>query len=180
GSDGEALVSQALAGEIGAAADGTILVRVEKPSAIPIESLHGRKDDSGRTLRLTVRAVLDRAQMGEFSMRPQQGDVLAVFVPLSRLQQDLAKVRHVNAMLAGGSTDAAQLTSLLKAHATLEDYDLRVRALEAQSELAVDSDTGFIDQSRADAIIHASAESDTIAHPVFSYLANTIRHGERA
>ena len=33
-----------------------ILVRVQRPSEIPLESLHGRKDDLGRTLRLTVRA----------------------------------------------------------------------------------------------------------------------------
>ena len=32
----------------------------QRPSAIPLESLHGRKDDLGRTLRLTVRAVLAR------------------------------------------------------------------------------------------------------------------------
>ena len=54
-------VSRALAADIGAADGGTILVRVERPSAIPIESLHGRKEDPGRTLRLTVRAILDRS-----------------------------------------------------------------------------------------------------------------------
>jgi putative ABC transport system permease protein len=177
--DHVAFVSQALAHEIGASADATILVRVETPSAIPIESLQGRKDDSGRTLRLTVRAVLDRAHMGEFSMRPQQGDVLAVFVPLARLEQDLARVHQVNAILFGGSTDAARLTFLVRAHATLEDYGLHMRALEDVSELAVESDTGFIDEPRTDAIIHASVASNTVAHPVFSYLANTIRHGDR-
>ena len=37
-----------------------MLVRVQRPSDIPLESLHGRKDDVGRTLRLTVRAVRRR------------------------------------------------------------------------------------------------------------------------
>jgi len=182
--DGDAFVSEALAREIGASADRTILVRVEKPSAIPIESLHGRKDDEGRTLRLTVRTVLDRAHMGEFSMRPQQGDVLAVFVPLSRMQQELSNARRVNALLTGGSAAATELPSLLKAHATLEDYGLRVRALDspgmnALPELAVDSDSGFIDPPSAAVIQRAAAESGLGAHPVFSYLANTIRVGDR-
>ena len=79
-----AFISRALAADIGAPADSTVLVRVERPSAIPIESLHGRKDDCGRTLRLTVRAVLGAPELGDFSLRPQQGDVRAVFVPLKR------------------------------------------------------------------------------------------------
>ena len=53
----EALVSAALAEDIGATAGGTVLVRVARPSAVPIESLQGRKDDLGRTLRLSVRAI---------------------------------------------------------------------------------------------------------------------------
>ena len=48
-------LSPALAREIGAATDRAVLVRVERPSDIPLESLHGRKEDVGRTLRLTVR-----------------------------------------------------------------------------------------------------------------------------
>ncbi len=53
-------ISRALASEIGASADSTVMVRIERPSAIPIESLHARKDDLARSLRLTVRAVLGR------------------------------------------------------------------------------------------------------------------------
>ena len=53
----DAFVSAALARDLGAADGSTILVRIERPSAIPIESLHGRKEDVGRTIRLTVRAV---------------------------------------------------------------------------------------------------------------------------
>src|SRR5688572_15691206 len=85
----EALLSRALAADIGAVPDHAVLVRVERPSAIPVESLHGRKEDLGRTLRLTVRAVVDAAQMGDFTLQAQQGEVRAVFVPLRRLQADL-------------------------------------------------------------------------------------------
>src|SRR4029077_11372224 len=54
----EALISHALAPELEANAASTVLVRVDRPSAIPIESLHGRKEDAGRTLRLSVHAVV--------------------------------------------------------------------------------------------------------------------------
>src|SRR5262249_6244969 len=115
----DALLSPRLAEELGAAVGGTILLRVEKPSAMPIESLHGRKADLGRTLRLTVRAVAAPAELGEFSLRPQQGDVRAVFVPLRRIQQDLELRTQVNALLVSsrqGAGDRSKLESLLRRH----------------------------------------------------------------
>jgi hypothetical protein len=86
-SEREVLLSQSLADELGARAGDSVLVRVEKQSAIPIESLHGRKDDVGATLRLTVREVLTSERLGEFSPRATQGDVRAAFVSLARLQR---------------------------------------------------------------------------------------------
>ena len=56
--DREALLSPVLARELNVQPGGTILVRVQRPSDLPLESVHGRKDDLGRTLRLTVRAVV--------------------------------------------------------------------------------------------------------------------------
>ena len=47
-------VSEGLASELGVTVDDSVLVRVELPSAIPISSLHGRRDDLGRTLRLGI------------------------------------------------------------------------------------------------------------------------------
>src|SRR6185295_16733858 len=94
-----AFISTALAADVGASRDGTIVVRVERPSMIPIESLQGRKDQLGRTLRLTVRAVLSAPDLGDFSLRPQQGDVRAIFVPLRELQRQLDQVSAVNALL---------------------------------------------------------------------------------
>src|SRR5579871_1482979 len=67
-------ISAALARELNAGASDTLLLRVEKPSAIPIESLQSKKDDTGRTIRLNLGSVLDTKQLGEFSLRPSQGD----------------------------------------------------------------------------------------------------------
>ena len=87
------MVSPALAAEVGAKDGDVLLTRLQKPSEIPIESLFGRKEDVGRTVRLTLAGVLARDRLGEFALRPQQGDVRAVFAPLRRLQRDLAVPR---------------------------------------------------------------------------------------
>ena len=76
--DREILLSQALAQELKSAANDSILLRIEKPSAIPEGSLHGNKEDLGRTIRLTMREALATNALGEFSIRPQQGAVRAV------------------------------------------------------------------------------------------------------
>jgi putative ABC transport system permease protein len=178
----EGFLSRALAADIGAAEGNTVLVRVERPSAIPIESLHGQKEDPGRTLRLTVSAVLEPAQMGDFSIRPQQGSVRAVFVPLSRLQQDLEQPQLVNALLVADRAEAAgePLDALLKRQARLEDYGLSLRTLDDQQSIAVETTAGFIDAPRAAAVERAAALSETVPDPVLTYLANSIRAGDRS
>src|SRR3954452_22880859 len=54
----DALVSQSLASELGSGPGESILLRIEKPSAIPVESLHGRKEDPGKSIRLNVAGAL--------------------------------------------------------------------------------------------------------------------------
>ena len=177
----EAFVSRALANDIGATAGGTILVRVERPSAIPIESLHGQKEDPGRTVRLTVAAILDRAELGEFSVRPQQGEVRAVFVPMKRLQQDLEQPSRANTLLvadAPGSSQAS-LTGALKATATLEDVGLSLRALETQNTVALEAAAGLLDRPRSSAAGEAAQSVGLELRPVLTYLANTLRVGDR-
>ena len=101
----DALVSPALARDIDARAGSAMLVRVQRPSEIPLESLHGRKEDLGSTLRLTVRAVIPASALGEFSLEAQQGEVRAVFVPLSRLQDELDLGDRVNTLLVATLPD---------------------------------------------------------------------------
>src|SRR5881296_1513130 len=92
----DALVGAALAREISAQPRDTILLRVEKQEAVPGESLFGRRDDIGRTLRLTCREILTSDQLSEFSLRPSQGSVYSIFVPLRRLQADLQQPESAN------------------------------------------------------------------------------------
>ena len=50
----EAQLTPALARELGAKPGDVILLRVPKPSAIPLETLYGQKENAGKTLRVTV------------------------------------------------------------------------------------------------------------------------------
>ena len=179
----DVLLSPALARELGATSGGTVLVRLQRPSAIPLESLHGQKDDVGRTVRLTVREVLPVSELGEFSLQPQQSDVRAAFVPMARLQQDLDLGDRVNALLVsmkpGGTAGGGHLENLIRLHATLEDLGLKLRVLQPQQVLSLESDGSLLDQAREEAAKSTARALEFQALPVFTYLVNSIRHGDR-
>jgi len=168
-SDSDAHLSDALARELGAQTGDAILIRVEKPSAIPLESLHGRKDDPGRTIRLNTGAALGAKQLGDFSLSPTQGDVYAVFVPLRRLQRDLSQPGRVNTLLLASG-------SFPKDKVTLDDLGVKIRALADRNSLVVESDSAVISDTLSHAVKDVAGAS---AHPVFTYLANSIRDGNR-
>jgi putative ABC transport system permease protein len=179
--DRDAFISPALAGETGLAAGGIALVRLQRPSDVPLESLHGRKEDIGHTVRLTVTRVLPPELLGEFSLQMQQGEVRAVFVPLERLQSELEVGARVNAILASASTDAGGgvLERLVRTHVTLEDLGLRAQRLEARHAVAIDAEAGLVDPGLAAAATRAIQQAGLDARPVLTYLANTIRVGAR-
>ena len=180
----EALVSAALAEEIGAVPGSAVLVRMARPSDVPIESLHGRKDDLGRTLRLDVKGIVEPDDLGEFSLRSQQGRVRAVFVPLGRLQQELGLEGRVNTVLVSARPEAPGptgpgLQAIVRRRASLSDVGLTVRAIEPARAIAVESTAGLLDAAQSAAAEKAAAEIGLTPHSVFAYLANTIRRGDR-
>ena len=186
--DRQALLSPALADELGTRAGGTVLVRVQRPSDIPLESVHGRKDDLGRTLRLTVRAVVAAVDVGEFSLEAQQADVRALFVPLSQLQEELEVGSRVNTILvsalgtagaaAGEAAAVPALEAFVRRRAALEDLGLNVRTLNDRGLLSVGSEAGLLDDVRAAAAAQAVEDAGMQGAPVFTYLANTLRRGD--
>ncbi|HLL16412.1 MAG TPA: ABC transporter permease, partial [Pyrinomonadaceae bacterium] len=186
----EAFVSAGLASELGASAGGDVLLRIEKPSAIPVESLHGRKEDVGRTMRLTVREVLGAADLGEFSLRPQQGAVRAVFVPLRRVQKDAEQEGRVNTILlsaktgdeatdAVGASQAAALKKILRETFTLADLGVKVRMLDEPHALSVETESAIVGDRLGQQAGETAQSLGLGASPIYSYLANSIRAGER-
>jgi hypothetical protein len=176
----ESLVSAGLASELGSEPGDTLLLIVQKPSEIPAESLHGRKEDLGRTIRLNVRETLPSQGLGEFSLRPQQGAVRTLFVSLSRLQRELGQQNRVNTMLlSGGGDDPDQTQSLagqiLADRFELTDVGIKLRALDKQGCITLESDSAIISDSLRDTAKAASEKLNLRTSEILSYLANTIR-----
>jgi ABC-type lipoprotein release transport system permease subunit len=169
------LLSAELARELGAKAGDTALLRVRKPSTIPLESLHGRKEDVGKTIRLDVGGIAPR----EFSLRPQQGAIRAVFVPLARLQKDLDQAGRVNTILVGEQPPGVAAEQILKNRFTLADLGVRLRVLEKQNSLSLETDSALVSDELAAAAGSVAKSLGLRAQPVLTYLANSIRANGR-
>lgn len=183
--DRQALLSPDLARELGTEAGQTTLLRIEKPSAIPAGSLHGRKEDLGRTIRLTFRETLAASHLGEFSLQPTQGAVRAIFVSLARLQNDVEQPARVNSLLVSGGRspvageESAVLAAILKNALSLEDLGVKLRVLDRARGAALESDTAIISDALYAGAKEAAANARLSVVGILSYLANGIRLGDR-
>ena len=180
----DALISPALARQIDSQPGDSILVRIQRPTDIPLDSLHGQRDNLGRSMRLTVAEVVPADSLGEFSLEAQQGEVAAVFVPLARLQQDLEISGRVNTLLVSTGLSpppdaAGALRALVRRNAQLEDLGYSVETLEPTGVLSVGSAAGLLDEAHAKAATSALQGSGMQASALFTYLANSLRVGDR-
>ncbi len=168
-----AVLTAALARELEAKPGDTVLVRVPKPSAIPLESLHGRKEDTGKTIRLNVAATAGL----EFSLQPQQGELKAIYVPLARLQRDMEQTGKVNTILLGrnGEGQAAfNPAPTLRMRYTLADLGIGLRPLEVPDALSLESESAIVSDELARTANTTAQSLGLNAQPVLSYLANSI------
>ncbi|MEO6213328.1 MAG: ABC transporter permease [Vicinamibacterales bacterium] len=175
--DGPA-VSPALAAELGASTGDVLLVRLQRPSEIPIESLFGRKEELGRTIRLTLSTVLMRDRLGEFSLRQQQAEHRAVFAPLGRIQRDLGVVGKVNTILVSGADEHGTASAAGRVF-SLDDLGIKVRPAASGTGIIVDSSSGILSEPMERSIRTAAQTLGATPVPVFTYLANSLRIRDR-
>lgn len=175
-------LSPDLTAELGAADTDSLVLRVARPTDIPIDSLHGRKDDIGRSTRLSVRGTLTADQLGEFSLAPSQGPVRAVFVALPRLQRDLGQLGKVNALLvsraAGQSLEPAALTEALTASFTNDDLGLSIEVIN--NSLHVETASGLLGDALANVLSGIATRQSLERTDLLTWLANTMVSGTRS
>lgn len=175
----EAYLSQALARELMASNEDSLLLRIQKPSSIPAGVLQGRRNEPGRAVRLQVARVLTREQAGEFSPRAHQGEKRTIFVPLERLQLDTELLQRANMLLfekkEATVNSIEELTALVEDQINLADLGIRLRQVgQTEPSLVIESSTGYLSESFLEGVIAASHEIDIEPIPVLTYLATAI------
>ncbi len=135
-SEGERVVlNSALGQRLDVTAGETVALRLQKPSAIPRETLLGRRDDKSilDEWPVTVDEVLEAADPADaFSLRPELEAPRTVFVPLEALQQRLGLPKRCNAILAGEVR--SPLAEPLRSHLQLADWGLTLQGPQERVE----------------------------------------------
>ncbi len=178
----ETLLSEPLAAELDADAGDAVLLRLHATSDVPGSTLFGRRDEAGRGMRLTVKAVRARADLGELSLRPRGGNVRAVFVPLGTLQRALSQPDRANVLLVSAKDEATPvgaLESSLSEAVALEDLGLRLRVLPEAAALQLEATSALVNDALAESAIAVATRQGWHVSEVFVYLANAIRVGAR-
>src|SRR5512139_735429 len=135
--DRASIVGAPLAAHLGVQPGDGLLLRIGSGQDIPGESLYGRREGTTRTIRLTCGGIAGPERLGEFALRSGQNSVFSVFVPLMRLQRELAQPDRANTVLIAASSkedESPKLRRLLLEHIVATDLVIRCRSLELVSK----------------------------------------------
>jgi ABC-type antimicrobial peptide transport system permease subunit len=156
-----------------------VSLRLQKPSAIPRETILGRRNTSDliEEWTLPVGAVLDAQESADhFSLRPDLDEPRTVFVPLGLLQNKLGLQKRCNAILAGQT--GPDLAASLRAHLQLADWGLALKNRQ-RGYLSLESSQLLLEPLVADAALEAARSTNLRTAPTLVYLANTIAAGAK-
>ncbi|MCX5683210.1 MAG: hypothetical protein NT049_05935, partial [Planctomycetota bacterium] len=179
GADGVA-VNERTARQLGVSVGDSILLRFEKPSAVPLDAPLSGEEDRSLAVHMTVKAIAGRADFGRFSLQANQVPPFNVFVDRTWLEQQLDLKGRANIMLAGAGEHADRIdlglpNKLLEARWTLADAELQVRAIPDRRGAELLSKRIFLDPALAPA-----AAKEPGATGILTYFVNELRVGERA
>jgi ABC-type lipoprotein release transport system permease subunit len=177
------LINQALADalQVQVEKDG-LEIRIEKPQAVPAESLLGKRNEEAALVVETSRlaGVIPNRGAGRFTLQPRQDEPLIIYVHLERLQRRLTRDQQlpagsVNTLLAMTSDEQnpSQLQAALDQVASLEDLGLIVRPDSSKTKfLALETRRLLFQDPMAETIQKACRDAGLQALPLITNLAN--------
>jgi ABC-type antimicrobial peptide transport system permease subunit len=180
------LINEPLARELAVGLGALLEVRLERPQAVPTDSIVGRPvQDVGIQIEASpIQDVLPGdAGSGRFSLNAQQDRPFTLFVALRRLQLRLRESMNAanlaNALLIRGP-DNHKLDLLVRSTVRLEDLGLRLRPdASGKRYLSLETRRMLLEPRVIDAAESLAVAGQIDALPTLTYLANQIRRQDR-
>jgi len=178
-----AAVNEHTARRLGVAVGDTIVVRVAKPSALPLDAPLSGETDQTLALRVTIRAIAGDSAFGRFSLAANQAAPCNVYMPLAWLQKQLGLAGRANVLLLGTPQTVAQehlgpdaRAAALRASWQPADAELEFRPLPKQGCVELRTRRVFLDP----AVSRSRAVATSGGVGILTYFANELRVGDRA
>lgn len=161
----EAAVNESLARKLGVKTGDTIIVRLEKPSAISHDAPMSGATNQEVALRRKVVSVVSAADFGAFQVIASQVAPDTVFLNLKSLQGAVQMEGRVNALLASENVD-------FEKRAGIEDLSLKIRPVTVNDpEWEISTDRVFLDDSVATKLLAGLPRSSG----VMTYMVNALQ-----
>lgn len=191
---GGIIVNEALASQLHCVAGDTVVLRVEKPSALSMDAAISARNDDSIALRLNVLGVAKPNELGDFSLRSSQLEPLNAFVELEELEERLGLKGKANLLLTGtdrrpNTADvSAQGNEQLRHGVSIQLFGFDLRTISASNSahgsapavsgaVELRSDRVFLDEAICRASLKVNPTGSTGRIEILSYLANLIEHG---
>jgi ABC-type lipoprotein release transport system permease subunit len=176
------VLNQPLAEQLGARVGDQVVLRLPRITTIPADSPLGRKRETVKGHRLTVRRILPAKGLGRFDLHLSQQEPRNAYLSLDWLADQLDQPGRANAILVAGRRadvlaapdDEKRLQALVRP--SLSDYGIRVEPSRA-GPTNITSDRMLLEPGMEKAILRALG--DRQVQPALTYLANTIACGDR-
>ena len=152
----EVAVSSQLASALDLKVGDELVARVQKPGLLSRDAPLSGEGETIESLRGTVAHIVSDEQFGRFSLEQSQVAPSTVFLPLSRLQEELELKEKANLLLIGDKPfDAESLT--------MADYGISI--VDVPGAVEVRSERIFLEPRIAEKIE---------GEPILTYLINTL------
>lgn len=170
--DGEVVVSENLAARLMLEKGDMLLLRMNKASAIPLNTPFVSDDNQTVSRRFKVYDIAGKTDYSRLNLRISQTAPFNVFMPLEQLNSLMDMKDKANLVLVSGNdlSDEALLKKSLQESYTLKDASISLHRLENKDEWEITSERVFI----GDTLAHTIREQIDQAKPILTYFVNKI------
>ena len=166
----KAYLTRDLADELRVDPGDRIVIRVATADPLPADSPLGEKSETTASLRLKVDQILEPEGLARFGLRPSQQSPRNLFLPIDRVQELLDLPNQANVVVIPAKEPIEVKPSL--ADYGLSLFEQRPGVWQLESEALVLSPEVVAAAERA--------WNDDVSRPVITYLANTLKIGDRS
>ncbi len=165
----EIAISQNLAERLEINEGDNLLVRIKKASLIPMNAPFISAEETSVSLRATVKKVVQKDELGRFSLKNSQTAPYNIFLSIERLNQFMDFKGKANQILIVTELETNDVLQSAKDCLTPEDAGLKLKNIEATDEVEVSTERVFMENKVAETLQKLPS-----AQPMLTYFVNDI------
>ncbi len=167
--ENEVIISRNLAGKLEAGEGDNIRVHVKKASLIPMNAPFVPDEETSVSLRVQIKKVVEKEEMGRFSLRTSQTAPYNLFLSLERLNRLMEFQGRANHLLVSTDLETNELKIIIGNCLTPADAGLKMKLIDATGEMEIATERVFMEPQIAQTL-----EQLPEARPIITYFVNEI------